>query len=65
MQHLHPQLQNTEHQIEGRSPKKSRKNGKIFFDITPTTQLTAKKPESLVVQNTGTTSIVENQYNQM
>ena len=38
---------------------------KFFFDITPTTQLTAKKPESLVVQNTGTTSLVENQYDQM
>ena len=37
---------------------------KFFGDITPTTQLTAKKPESLVVQNTGTTSIVENQYDQ-
>ena len=32
--------------------------------MTPTAQLTARKPQALVVQNAGTTSIVENQYDQ-
>ena len=57
------QLQNTEHRIEGRSPK-SRKMEKFFFYITQTTQLTARKPQSPAVQNAQTTSRVANQYDQ-
>ena len=37
------QLQNTEHRIEGRSPKR-RKMEKNFFHITPTAQSTTRKP---------------------
>ena len=31
----------------------------------PNSPAKARKPESLIVQNAGTTSIVKNQYNQM
>ena len=54
---------NTEHQIEG-NHQKVRKGKKNFLSYNPNSPTKARKPEAQVVQNAGTTSIVENQYDQ-
>ena len=54
---------NTEHQIEG-NHQKVRKGKKKNFFYSPNSPTKARKPEAWVVQNAGTTSIVENQYDQ-